>query len=135
MLDLSMIDSGQRKLTIKQANLSILLKQLMSAFQYKATEKQITIQSNIQNLEKVWFDEDVIEKVVSNLLVNAIKYSPPKSTIVVEANKQEDAMVLSIINPTESVGKKDLSKLFQRFYQDSTLSEGVGVGLALVRLQ
>ena len=81
----------------------------------------------------MWFDEDVIEKVVSNLLVNAIKYSPPKSTIVVEANKQEDAMVLSIINPTESVGKKDLSKLFQRFYQDSTLSEGVGVGLALVR--
>lgn len=133
MLDLSMIDSGQRKLKIKKGNLSILFNQLISAFQYKAAEKEITILSNIQDLKNVWFDEDIIEKVVSNLLVNAIKYAPPKTTIVFDANKQEAVMVLSIINNSDNVGKKDLSKLFQRFYQDNKLSDGVGVGLALVR--
>jgi DNA-binding response OmpR family regulator len=133
MLDLSMIDSGQRKLAIKQGNLSILFKQLISAFQYKAAEKEITISSNIQDLKNVWFDKDIIEKVVSNLLLNAIKYAPKESTIVFEANKQEEVLVLSVINNSDHVGKKDLSKLFQRFYQDNKLSDGVGVGLALVR--
>ena len=133
MLDLSMIDSGQRKLTIKQGNLSILLKQLISAFQYKAAEKEITILSKIQDLKNVWFDKDIIEKVVSNLLLNAIKYAPKESTIVFEANKQEEVLVLSVINNSDHVGKKDLSKLFQRFYQDNKLSDGVGVGLALVK--
>ena len=133
MLDLSMIDSGQLKLAIVQGNLSILLKQLIGAFQYKASEKQVTISSSINNLKQVWFDRDVIEKVTSNLLSNAIKYSPAESTIVFEANKQDKALVLSIINTTQNLGKKDLSKLFQRFYQDNKLSDGVGVGLALVR--
>ncbi|MCB0453310.1 MAG: response regulator [Aequorivita sp.] len=133
MLDLSMVDSGQRKLKIKKGNLSILLNQLISAFQYKAAEKEITILSKIQDLKNVWFDEDIIEKVVSNLLVNAIKYSPNESTIVFDASMQEAVLVLSVINKSEHVGKKDLSKLFQRFYQDNKLSEGVGVGLALVR--
>lgn len=133
MLDLSMIDSGQRKLTIKQGNLAILLKQLMSAFQYKAAEKNIAISSSIKDLKNVWFDTDIIEKVVSNLLSNAIKYSPESSTIVFEASNQEGVLVLSVINQSDFVGKKDLSKLFQRFYQDNKLSEGVGVGLALVR--
>ncbi|CAM3474935.1 hybrid sensor histidine kinase/response regulator transcription factor [Aequorivita lipolytica] len=133
MLELSMIDSGQRILAIKQGNLSVLLKQLISAFQYKAAEKQITILSNINNLKSVWFDKDVIEKITSNLLSNAIKYSPKRSTIVFDANNQEGVLVLSVINKSDNVGKKDLSKLFQRFYQDNKLSEGVGVGLALVR--
>ena len=133
MLDLSMIDSGQRKLAIEKGNLSVLLQQLISAFQYKAAEKKMTISSSINNLKNVWFDKDVIEKVTSNLLSNAIKYSPEGGEIVFEANKQEGVLVLSIINNTQNVGKKDLSKLFQRFYQDNKFSEGVGVGLALVR--
>ncbi len=133
MLDLSMIDSGQRKLALKQGNLSIVLKQLISAFQYKAAEKKIRISSSIQDLKSVWFDKDIIEKVISNLLSNAIKYSPKGGTILFEASKQEAILVLSIINKSDHVGKKDLSKLFQRFYQDNKLSEGVGVGLALVR--
>ncbi|MDC8000476.1 two-component regulator propeller domain-containing protein [Aequorivita todarodis] len=133
MLDLSMIDSGQRKLTIKRGDLSVLFKQLISAFQYKASDKKITITSKIHNLKNVWFDKDVIEKVASNLVLNAIKYSPEGGKIFFEASEQEEALVLSIINTTQNVGKKDLSKLFQRFYQDDQLSDGVGVGLALVR--
>lgn len=133
MLELSMIDSGQRKLAIQQGNLSVLLKQIVSAFQYKANQKRITISSKINDLNSVWFDKDIIEKVTSNLFSNAVKYAPIDSIIVFEANKQEGMLVLSVINESDSISKKDLSKLFQRFYQDNKLSEGVGVGLALVR--
>ncbi len=102
-------------------------------FRIKLPKKKITISSSIHNLKDAWFDKDVIEKVTSNLLSNAIKYSPNDSTIVFEANNQEGILVLSIINKSDNVTKKDLSRLFQRFYQDNKLSDGVGVGLALVR--
>ncbi|MBR9846051.1 MAG: response regulator [Algicola sp.] len=134
MLDLSMIDSGQIKLKVSVGNLQVLLKQLMSAFKYKAKQRNILIRSKIQqDLTQVWFDKDIIEKVVSNLLSNAIKYAPEHSDIVFEAIQKEDILVMSVINSSNQVGKKDLSKLFQRFYQDNELSDGVGVGLALVR--
>ena len=133
MLDLSLIDSGQLRLQVIEGNLNILLKQIVAAFQYKADEKDIQINSNIENLAKVWFDRDSIEKITSNLLSNAIKYSPENSEILISATAQDDRLVLSVINVNTSISKKDFAKLFQRFYQDNEASDGVGVGLALVK--
>ncbi|WP_229719276.1 hybrid sensor histidine kinase/response regulator transcription factor [Winogradskyella schleiferi] len=133
MLDLSMLDSGEIKLKVSKGNMSVLLKQIVSAFQYKANQKNIKIKTNIQDIQQVWFDKDIIEKVTSNLLSNAVKYAPNESDIIFDATKQDQVLVLSIVNTSDRVGKKDLSMLFQRFYQDNELSDGVGVGLALVR--
>ncbi|WP_299335800.1 hybrid sensor histidine kinase/response regulator transcription factor [uncultured Psychroserpens sp.] len=133
MLDLSLIDSGQLRLQVTEGNLNILLKQIVAAFQYKADEKHINIISTINNLDQVWFDVDSIEKIVSNLLSNAIKYAPEHSKIIIDANDQDHNLVLSIINVNISISKSNFAKLFQRFYQDNEASEGVGVGLALVK--
>ncbi|KJD33596.1 histidine kinase [Tamlana nanhaiensis] len=133
MVDLSIIDSGQAQLKVKAGNLNVLLQQILAAFSYKASEKGIKIESKIHNLENAWFDTDVIEKISSNLLSNAIKYAPEQSKIVLNANRQNEAMVFSITNTNKDILRTDLGKLFQRFYQDNEASEGVGVGLALVK--
>ncbi|WP_047547154.1 hybrid sensor histidine kinase/response regulator transcription factor [Psychroserpens sp. Hel_I_66] len=133
MLDLSLIDSGQLRLFVEEGNLNMLLNQIVDAFQYKADEKQIRIISQIQNLSKVWYDVDLIEKITSNLLSNAIKYAPENTEILLDANDLDNILVLSIINVNTSISQKDFEKLFQRFYQDNEASEGVGVGLALVK--
>ncbi|NJX15228.1 hybrid sensor histidine kinase/response regulator transcription factor [Tamlana crocina] len=133
MVDLSMIDSGQVRLKVSKGNLNILLTQIVSAFRYKASEKHIEIDSKIDRLNSVWYDPDIIEKTVSNLFSNAIKYAPENSRIIFDANEKEDNLVLSVINTTKEISKKDLGKLFERFYQDDTTAEGVGVGLALVK--
>ena len=133
MVDLSLIDSGQLRLQVTQGNLNILLKQIVEAFQYKAKEKQIEIKSSIQNLEYVWYDIDCIEKIVTNLISNAIKYSPENSKIIIDAKAVDNTLVLSVINTNINISKKDFEKLFQRFYQNNEASEGVGVGLALVK--
>ncbi|APY12495.1 hybrid sensor histidine kinase/response regulator [Seonamhaeicola sp. S2-3] len=133
MVDLALIDSGQAQLKIENGNLKILLIQIVSAFQYKAKEKEMVILNKIEGLENVWYDKDVIEKVSSNLLANAIKYAPESSEIIFNANEQENNLVLSVINTNKEITKKDLGKLFQRFYKDDEASEGVGVGLALVK--
>ncbi|MBU2951663.1 response regulator [Tamlana agarivorans] len=133
MLNLSMIESGQIKLKVSQGNLSLLLKQLVNAFQYSANKKDLKINSKIDHINNAWFDPDIIEKICANLFSNAIKYTTGNSAIIFEARRQEGFLVLSIINTSNHVEGKDLSKLFQRFYQDNEMSDGVGVGLALVR--
>ncbi|TDU40412.1 two component regulator with propeller domain [Gelidibacter sediminis] len=133
MLDLSLIDSGQLRLEVSKNNLNILLKQIIAAFQYQAEKRKITITQNINNLTSAWYDTDIVEKITSNLLTNAIKYAPKGSTILVDANEHHQQMVLSIINTNKDISKKDIGQLFQRFYQDDQASEGVGVGLALVK--
>ncbi len=133
MVDLSMIDSGQVQLKVSKGNLNILLTQIVSAFRYKASEKSIQINSTVKGLDVVWYDPDIIEKTVSNLLSNAIKYASKSSSIIFDANQLENNLVLSVINTTKEISKKDLGKLFERFYQDDATVEGVGVGLALVK--
>lgn len=133
MVDLSLIDSGQLQLKVSEGNLNVLIKQIVAAFKYKAQEKGIQIISVIENLQHVWFDTDIVEKITSNLISNAIKYSPQNGEIILDANEQDGALVFSIINANNSISQKDFSKLFQRFYQDDAASDGVGVGLALVK--
>ena len=133
MLDLSLLDSGQLRLKVKEGNLNIIIKQIIAAFEYKAQEDNITITHQISGLNNSWYDLDVVEKITSNLLSNAIKYAPKESVISFNANQIDDTLVMAVTNINKSIGKKDLGKLFQRFYQDDKSTEGIGVGLALVK--
>ncbi|WP_052958596.1 hybrid sensor histidine kinase/response regulator transcription factor [Maribacter thermophilus] len=133
MLDLSMIDSGHLKLKVTKGDLRGILVQLVEAYSYLAREKNIDINYELKKMDRVWFDKDVIEKVVSNLLSNAIKYAPKNSEVWVNAKKAQGDLIFSIINHTDGMTIEDLGKLFKRFYRNNKDTEGVGVGLALVR--
>lgn len=133
MLDLSMIDSGQFRPKVVRDDLRGLIVQLVEAFSYLAKQQNIHIEYDFKDLGDAWFDRDVVEKIVSNLLSNAIKYAPKHSEVFVDAEKKQDSFIFSIVNSTEGIQIEDLSKLFQRFHRNNQYSEGVGVGLALVR--
>lgn len=133
MMELSMLDSEQRTLNIMQGDLNSLLLQLIESFQYQANRRKITLQSTVQGLHNCWFDKDMMEKVFSNLLSNAIKYAPEKSSVIMNAKESEGQLILIVTNETQQLVSSDLSKLFQRFYQNNESSEGMGIGLALVK--
>ena len=99
----------------------------------KAKEKDIHFTKQISFDEQVYFDKDVIEKITSNLLSNAIKYTPEKGFVSFNAFIREGQLVMSVVNNGNTLQNSDLSKLFKRFYQTSKTSDGVGVGLALVK--
>lgn len=133
MMDISILDSGQRTLNLSQGNLKALLLQLVEAFQYKARDRKITMRINIQGLDDCWFDRDMMEKTVSNLFSNAIKYAPENSNVLVGANEHSGDLILIVENEIQHLNGKNLSKFFERFYQGNETSEGVGIGLALVK--
>ena len=133
LLDLSKLESGNLKLKVIKGNLSVLLKQIISVFEFPANEKQVQFTHTIEPMEAVWFDEEVIEKVVTNLLANAIKYTPEKGYINFDAKSTDGQLIITIINNGNNLTNKDLTKLFQRYYQTNKNDKGVGIGLALVK--
>ncbi|MFD1614422.1 hybrid sensor histidine kinase/response regulator transcription factor [Gelatiniphilus marinus] len=133
LLDLAKLETGHLKLNIENNNLSILLKQIASSFQYRSQKKGSRFKTNISNIPKAWFDKDIVEKIVTNLLANAVKYTPKNGHIYFSAEQQNHYAILTVLNSGSTIKPEDLSKLFTRFYQVNPNADGVGIGLALVK--
>ena len=133
MLDLSKLESGSLKLSVTNGDLGALLKQIAAAFEYKAEEKNIDFTSKLISLDDAWFDKDVIEKILTNLLTNALKYAPVNGKVHFEIALQDGQMIITVINNGNTITDEELGKLFQRYYQADKSSDGVGIGLSLVK--
>jgi signal transduction histidine kinase/DNA-binding response OmpR family regulator/ligand-binding sensor domain-containing protein len=133
LLDLSKLETGNLKLLVSKGDLNVLLKQLAVAFEFKAKEKGIQFKYDIAEIEEAWFDRDVIEKIVSNLLNNAVKYTPENGHISFLTTLNEGYLTITVINNGNHLKDEELPKLFQRYYQNDKHSEGVGIGLSLVK--
>ena len=133
ILDISKLETGNLKLSVSHDNLELLLKQLVTPFKFKAQNKQIDFTYSIDKTENVWFDKDVIEKIVLNLLSNALKYAPQNGFVRFESLIKNDHVVISVTNNGVHYSKEDLQKLFDRYYQGDKNNDGAGIGLALVK--
>ena len=134
LLELSKIDSGNLKLILKDGNIGSFLTSIIEPFQFQSKEKGIQFTSNIQKTnENNAFDKDVIEKIVTNLVSNAFKYSPENEQITFSSSIENSNLKLVVSNTGSDIKKEDLPKLFERFYQKNDTQQGVGIGLALVK--
>ena len=133
LLDLSKLESGNLKLQVKEGNISLLLRSLTAAFQYKAEKKDLDYVVVIQESDPVWFDADAIEKIVVNLLSNAFKYVPKHGKVRFSSAIYDAVLKMSIENDGAIGGAKNMDTVFTRFYQEDDHADGVGIGLALVK--
>jgi signal transduction histidine kinase/DNA-binding response OmpR family regulator len=134
LLELSKIDAGNLKLILKDGNISSFMHIIIEPFDFSAKENNINFVSNIyKKSENDFFDKDVIEKIITNLVSNAFKYTTEKEQINFSASFENQTLKLIVSNSGSDIKKEDLSKLFERFYQKKENSQGVGIGLALVK--
>ena len=78
--------------------------------------------------------EDSLEKIVTNLVVNASKYSDSKTTIRVRVKVDEDSVTIRVVDEGVGISESDFESIFQRFSQLNSVSEeGTGIGLAMVK--
>src|SRR5690606_1907391 len=134
LLDLSKIEAGNLQLSVEKSAALIFISTLDDSFVYETEKKNITYQVNIPtSLENVWFDKDVIEKIVVNLLSNAIKYSPEQGTVIFNAHIDQNHLHIEVKNTGKGMKQETLEKIFTRFYQEDKHQEGSGIGLSLVK--
>ncbi|MCR9226695.1 MAG: response regulator [Flavobacteriaceae bacterium] len=134
LLDLSKLESNFYKLQVCQGLLSFFLKSIAESFEFKARTKSQLLNIKISVDEHLyWYDEDVLQKIIVNLLGNALKYSPGKAHIDFRANIRDSNLLLSVKNTGISLSKEKLNNIFDRFHRSHENETGTGIGLALTK--
>lgn len=133
LLHLAKLEKGKLKLKFAEGNLGLFLGMLATSFEYQATMKNIEYAIDIKGLERAFYDEDAVEKIITNLLSNAFKYGQEGGFCQFEALGLEDHVRITVKNKVFEKSDIDVEKLFNRFYQKDEFAEGAGVGLSLVK--
>lgn len=134
---------NKQELKLSEQKTFTLFENIHNAYVYWAKEKQITFQKNIQNTlnTTVLFDADIVQKITSNLISNAIKYTPEhgKVSLIVylkQENKTQNKALLQIEIKDNGLGipEEYQQKIFERYFQldeDAQKINSSGIGLSL----
>jgi signal transduction histidine kinase len=137
LLDVNAIEQG--KFVVKKENCDIrgLIEQCLEQNQLAATKKQIVFRVGIS--EGLWANADraAVLQILDNLVSNALKYSPPNTTVHVHALPEKEAIIINVRDEGPGISEADQKKLFQKFTRLTARPTGgessTGLGLAIVK--
>jgi heavy metal sensor kinase len=132
-LDIAEAQSGAAKLRIGEVELVDLVQNAQDLFQTVAEDRGITLASELPPECRIQADAHRLQRVVANLLDNAIKYTPQSGVIKTRLVNDGDSVRLSIEDTGVGIATQDLPRVFQRFYRcdESRSQPGNGLGLSL----
>lgn len=138
LLDLSRLESNAFQLQLQQSDVVAYLSYLTQSFQSYANRQNLSLRffSSMETLEMDYAPEQ-IKQILTNLISNAVKFTPSGGDIQVRLKTKRKHLQIEIRDTGIGISKKDLPRIFDRFYQvDSSItrrSEGSGIGLAHTR--
>lgn len=136
LLDASKLGKGSYKLDYSAGNLNEFIAHTVNQFAGEAKSKDIRIVLQLDEVEENYsFPANALEKILSNLVGNAVKYCPAKSEITVLSKVSGTSLELKVVDNGPGIPKKEQKKVFRRFFrgQHSTDQSGTGIGLSLVK--
>lgn len=140
LLELSRIESGQVPLKLEKTAVSNLVLIPLDRVRSMAQKKEIELILNLPaRLPHVLADPGRMQQVMTNLLHNAVKFTPPegKVTVGAEVNQQQKQVIVFVQDTGYGIAEEDLPRIFERFYKSDrarTRGEGgTGLGLAIAR--
>jgi signal transduction histidine kinase/ligand-binding sensor domain-containing protein/DNA-binding response OmpR family regulator len=136
ILDERKIDKQQMHLHCNETDLVKFIAGICSLFQFSAKQRDIRFSFHHED-EKLmaWIDTIQFDKVISNLLSNAFKYTPDGGEIVVVLRKEGKQAFIQVLDTGVGLKEEDTNRLFERFYQGKNAQgvqyQGTGIGLNL----
>ncbi len=136
LFELSTLEAKLIKPKKEKFQIFELLQDMSNSFRILAQEKNISL-TTFSNTEipMVYADLQMIERVIQNLVHNAINYTPNNGEIKIECLGKDERVEVKISNSGKGIKPEDLPKIFDRYYKtdDSAINSGTGLGLAIVK--
>jgi PAS domain S-box-containing protein len=136
VLDFQKLKSGRTALDIQSNDIEQILSDVRETMTLYAKKSEVKLSIDCaRGLPKAEFDRDKIIQVLTNLVSNAIKFTPPKGHVSVDVKHREGELVISISDTGMGIPKEELAKTFERFYRVKRPGkeiQGTGLGLAIV---
>lgn len=132
ILDFRKVENKQEKLKIRHADMVSFAREVKSYFESMAVARHInyTFSSACKDCA-IWFDPDMIEKVLINLLSNAFKFTPEYGSIQLTITSDDSKVYIQVADTGCGIKPENIPYLFARFYTGNS-STGTGIGLHLV---
>lgn len=132
--ELSKYDNGYIELNKTEVDISKISKNIFINFEKQLLDKDINLELNIDKC-KISVDKDKISQVILNIFSNSIRYTNKGGKIIITCFEDESMVYISIKDNGIGISKKDIDKIFERFYRTdksrSQCSGGLGVGLTI----
>ncbi len=138
LLDAARVDAGAMKVLARRFDLGRFLGRLIERYESEAERRRISLEILAPEASvELWFDPDQLDKVFSNLISNAFKFTAPGGSVRLSIEEPEDGSVMvRVIDDGTGIAADELPHVFRRFYrgrQSGTSVGGTGLGLALAR--
>jgi signal transduction histidine kinase len=138
LLDLVRLESGKMEVKSEPIAIEPFLQGLVNGVKKSAEDRGIRLAvTSDPALGTVVTDGDKLERILLNLLFNALKFTPAGGKVQVEARRENDELLLEVSDTGTGISGEQLPFIFDRFWQADTSSQrkyrGVGIGLALVK--
>lgn len=138
LLDLARMEAKQLQIFPSNYNLSEEIRRIIGRMDPELTKRKVEIQfiSDETSDIHVFADRDQIDRVMINLIQNAIQFSPENSMIEVILDSQDESAVLTVKDYGPGIKDENLNYIWQRFYKEDearTRKVGTGIGLSIVK--
>ena len=134
LLELSRIESGRVPLNLQPVNPSNLIQSAVERLQLQADTSKIDLKIECAGqLPAIQADFSRLEQVLVNLLHNAIKFTPPGGSILVQCQVKDQEIIFSVADTGVGISSDDFPRIFERFFKadKARTSGGTGLGLAI----
>lgn len=135
-LTFSKIETGRLELIFERVDLNLCVMQAISLLRFEAERKQAQIEyTPLGHSLRIEGDSSQIERALSNILSNAVKYSPEGSTVTVTLSEKSRRAVIEISDQGPGIDSESIPRLFDRYFrvQSPDKVEGTGLGLSIVK--
>ncbi|MGK9046435.1 PAS domain-containing protein [Stutzerimonas chloritidismutans] len=134
LLNFSRYQSGQQKLELEQCHIPELLEAARQRFEVNAAEQEVQLKLELQQpLPTLMLDRQQIERVMDNLLSNALRHTPKGGEVRLLARHHGERMILSVEDNGEGIPYSQQARIFEPFVQIGRRRGGAGLGLALCK--
>ena len=135
LFELARIDSGALTLELREAELSGLVRSCLRGVEAEARARHVTLEAQVGESVTARCAPDKVERVLHNLLANALRHTPTDGSVAVLVEDGDEAVRVTVEDSGEGLSQESLRRMFERFWRGDPArsARGSGLGLAIAR--